>query len=227
MALETVAAQTLHTGTGGLNIAGCRVGLSGGTRRSGQAQHLLKDDGTEDRSHHWARTGHTVVELDDTGRWPPNVLFVHGPGCRQGGTKQVKASNAPGPAKTPRAHGNIYAQDDFTSFMGNGSRVFHGDGDGKETVVAWSCEPGCPAHLLDRQTGDRPSTLTGRADPGKVYDNPGDNNGKSLFGAGNSFVYADSGGASRFYPQFEDIDALLDWLHTLIGDIVGLHGSVR
>lgn len=76
----TVAAQTLRSGTGALNIAGCRIGLSGGTRRSGIAQHLLNDDGTEDRSHHWARTGHTVVEIG-VGRWPPNVLIVHTPEC--------------------------------------------------------------------------------------------------------------------------------------------------
>jgi hypothetical protein len=73
----TVAAQTLKTGTGGLDIGACRVGSSGGTRRSGQALHPLKDDGTEDRSHHWARVGHTVVGLEATGRWAPNVLLVH------------------------------------------------------------------------------------------------------------------------------------------------------
>jgi hypothetical protein len=38
-----------------------------------------------------------------------------------------------------------------------------------------------------------------------------------LFGAGNSNVYADLGGASRFYPQFEDAEALKAWLSRLVG----------
>jgi site-specific DNA-methyltransferase (adenine-specific) len=62
---------------------------------------------------------------------------------------------------------------------------------------------GCPVAELDAQSGNRPSTLTGRADPHATHENPGDNHGASWFGGGNSKVYADSGGASRFYPQFE------------------------
>ena len=52
---------------------------------------------------------------------------------------------------------------------------------------------------LDALIGERPSTLTGRADPTKTHENPGDNGGTSWFGGGNSKVYADSGGPSRFF----------------------------
>lgn len=52
---------------------------------------------------------------------------------------------------------------------------------------------------LDEWIGERPSTLTGRADPTKTHENPGDNGGTSWFGGGNSRVYADSGGPSRFF----------------------------
>lgn len=55
------------------------------------------------------------------------------------------------------------------------------------------------AALLDALVGDRPSTLSGRADPSVVHDNPGDNGGASWFGGGNSRVYADNGGPSRFF----------------------------
>jgi hypothetical protein len=203
----TVVAQVLATGTGGLNVAACRVGLSGGTKRSGQAQHLLNDDGTEDRSHHWARTGHTVVELA-IGRWPPNVLFVHAPECRRVGQRRVE-----GNGHWPRARG-----------VGGLSTTGHVGQDGldersaEELVTEWVCAPQCPVPTLDLLSGDRPSTLTGRADPAGTFGNPGDNGGTSLFGGGNSHVYADDGGASRFYPQFEDLDALLDWLATLVGE---------
>ena len=69
-------------------------------------------------------------------------------------------------------------------------------------VEAWECTQDCPALLLDTQSGDRRSTLTGKADPATSHENPGDNHGKSLFGGGNSRVYADKGGAARFYQQF-------------------------
>lgn len=55
------------------------------------------------------------------------------------------------------------------------------------------------ARLLDETVGDRPSTLTERADPSKRHTNPGDNGGASSFGGGNSAVYADAGGPSRFF----------------------------
>jgi hypothetical protein len=31
--------------------------------------------------------------------------------------------------------------------------------------------------------------------------------------------FGDSGGASRFFPQFENEEAMLTWLKTLIGDV--------
>ncbi len=54
--------------------------------------------------------------------------------------------------------------------------------------------------LLDAQTGDRPSTLTGRAAPGAKHANPSDANKPGMFGVGGGgAVYADSGGPSRFF----------------------------
>ncbi len=78
------------------------------------------------------------------------------------------------------------------------------------------CTPDCPVRLLDQQTGERPSTLTGRADPTQIHENPGDNHGTSTFGGGNSKVYADSGGASRYYPQFTNEDEMIGWMQRLL-----------
>jgi hypothetical protein len=91
------------------------------------------------------------------------------------------------------------------------------DAEGLETISRWVCVMGCPVTLLDNQSGQRPSTLTGRADPTQTHSNPGDNHGNSLFGGGNSSVYADSGGASRFFPQFRNEAALLEWVERLTG----------
>lgn len=58
----------------GLNIDECRIGVCGATQRSFQAEYPKNEDGTEDRSQHWARTGHNVEKLNK-GRWPANILF--------------------------------------------------------------------------------------------------------------------------------------------------------
>jgi hypothetical protein len=84
------------------------------------------------------------------------------------------------------------------------------------SLAAWQCDEGCPVKMLDEISGQRPSTLTGRADPRQIHENPGDNRGMSLFGGGNSNVYADHGGASRFYPQFANDDEMIDWMKRLV-----------
>lgn len=63
-----------YNGCGGLNIDASRVGASGGTTRSGQAEYPKLPDGREDRSGTWARTGHSI-EDNGTGRWPANLLL--------------------------------------------------------------------------------------------------------------------------------------------------------
>ena len=69
----TVAANVLAHGTGAINVDGCRVGMDGGTSRSGQAAYPTNQDGTEDRSQSWARTGHGIVPIA-AGRWPANLI---------------------------------------------------------------------------------------------------------------------------------------------------------
>lgn len=69
----TFAENALEHGVAGLNIDGARVGTDGGTTRSHQADYPRNDDGTEDRSEHWARTGHEIEDLSK-GRWPANII---------------------------------------------------------------------------------------------------------------------------------------------------------
>lgn len=94
---------------------------------------------------------------------------------------------------------------------GGPSAGVYGDGlngGGPEPIAdgRWPCDvilaPDV-ASELDAAVGDRPSTLTGRADPTKRHANPGDNHGTSAFGGGNSLVYADGGGPSRYYHVYE------------------------
>lgn len=200
----TVADQMTRTRTGALNIQGCRVAGADSTRRQNKAE----------MGFHGGNLAATYATGSDAGRWPPNVLLVHGSGCVQGGTKKIKGRG--GREAKPKVTGNTYAQDVYTKTRMTNSTVNHDGPDGMETITAWTCAATCPAKILDGQTGERPSTLTGRADPTMTHGNPGDNHGSSLFGGGNSHVYADSGGGSRFYPQFKDDEELFAWLQCLL-----------
>lgn len=65
----------------------------------------------------------------------------------------------------------------------------------------------CPVRALNKQSGDRPSTLTGRADPSASHEHPGTemNPNSAFLGERThlSRVYADAGGAARFFSQFD------------------------
>ena len=71
---KSVAENVLKWGTGGLNIDVSRIGTDGGTKRSHQAEYPKNENGTEDRSDNWSRSGHDVVELNE-GRWPANIIL--------------------------------------------------------------------------------------------------------------------------------------------------------
>lgn len=149
----------------------------------------------------------------DGKRWPTNLVFVHGPGCKAVGTKRVVASNAPGRASRGGGERAI----GFGKNTGNAAPMpFYTDPDdyGMEVVTAYKCEPGCPVAALDAQSGvlknggqNESSTRgLGVFDPQRAW-----------MGALGSTTFAgDSGGASRFFPQFRDETELLAWLTTLI-----------
>ena len=69
----TFAQNAEKWGQSGINIDSCRIGI-GGTKRSHQSEYPKNEDGTEDRSQHWARTGHTIEQIN-LGRWPANIIL--------------------------------------------------------------------------------------------------------------------------------------------------------
>jgi site-specific DNA-methyltransferase (adenine-specific) len=191
----TIAESVIQHGVGALNVKGCRLGTAGGTRKVDPERYRtigVALEGSADGS----LNGGTKEALQ-AGRWPPNVALTHHPECVEVGTKRIKnmggdislvAGNSP--RKTKAVYGEFGTR--------GGPWKKHGDESGFETVPVFDCHPDCPVRQLDEQAGDRPSTLTGRADPDSTHDNPGDNGGASSFGGGNSHVYADRGGPSRF-----------------------------
>jgi DNA modification methylase len=127
-----------------------------------------------------------------SGRWPPNVVLVHDPGCVPVGVRKVRGQppveRNPGPAAN-RVYGT------FDRFRDDGSTRY-ADPDGTETVQAWRCvEDSCPVFLLDQQSGETPSggrlDVGGITAPNKVY-GPRPRQLAGVF-------ERDRGGASRFF----------------------------
>jgi len=71
----TVAANVLRHGCGGLNVDGCRVGASGGTKKGSKPLGLGHGI--------WGAGLHGACDIValSAGRWPPNVILTHTPGC--------------------------------------------------------------------------------------------------------------------------------------------------
>jgi hypothetical protein len=88
---------------------------------------------------------------------------------------------------------------------------YESTGGGTEEQIVYDCVPGCPVAELDGMSG----TLKSGTYLKKDRDND------SIFAGAGVFDHReyepDSGGASRFYPQFENEAELLEWLRTLLG----------
>lgn len=183
-------------GSGGINIAASRIrwkneadsrsALPGSMPGASDSIGTFQ---TRDRS------GERPEDFQDKdGRWPTNVVLVHG-ACQSVGTKRVRSSSpSPSIGKQTDSFASGYA-----------------DEDGFEAVDAWDCEPGCPVAQLDSQSGAlksgdvRPYERANRGG----YAGPT----QAVSGFDRS---GDAGGASRFYPQFANHGELLDWLRTLV-----------
>jgi len=125
---KTVVDNVLKWGTGGINIDESRIGNEGATKRSHQAEYEKKDDGTEDRSEHWARTGHEIIKLNE-GRFPANIIFDEEAGKildEQSGVFTDGASRffyCPKTSKNDRNEGLEHLEGRFSPTMGNGIGV--------------------------------------------------------------------------------------------------------
>jgi len=201
-----LVAQVLSTATGALYIDGCRIagivqascGAVGGYGGSTSGPYQL---GVGQPFH-------------DRGRWPTNLVLIHTPVCQKMGVRQVR-SDGHHPSK--RNGAGLWSKMGGGLNGNSGPERYMGEA-GVETVDAWACDTSCPVWRLDRQSGDRPATLTGRADG--PQENPATARPAALWGSGMKGgigqVYADNGGASRYFPQFANEEELDAWLLLLI-----------
>jgi DNA modification methylase len=199
---KTIAANVLEHGTGGLNIGACRVGtgdnLNGGAYSDGGRAQPMSGDEREGASLGMYEPGRkaNLEYQQPSGRWPPNLVLVHSPGCKRVGTKQVTCGpwgSGKSESKTPswKSSGETRPIDN-AQFK---------NADGTETVEAWECVDGCPVKMLDEQSGNLSSHPSYGIHEQKSEDTSVNFNGRAITRPGVN-QHADSGGASRFFPQF-------------------------
>jgi hypothetical protein len=132
-------------GTGGMNIDGVRVPTTDNLNGGAYAVNATEREQVygADAKNRWRRGGAGDF-VAPSGRWPANVVVMHGAGCVQAGTRTVKASGQfPARRGQPQATGFGGGQVDPL-----GQRT-SGNGDGTETITAWDCQPGCPVVALN------------------------------------------------------------------------------
>jgi hypothetical protein len=192
-----------------LGVEECRIGSESTLRNTTGAR-----DGTSLNCAMDGSLSKPMVTGASSGRWPANTVLSHHPECVCQGTKNVKGGNGIRGAST-----TIYGGGKgFTK--ATGEEVGYADADGTETVEKWTCHPDCPIRLLDEQAGERRSYCSNQATAEAASDKEFINKNRAVYelskSNGKSFVrgrmYADKGGASRFFANFpaeEDTSRML------------------
>ena len=228
----SVARNALLHGTGGINIDGTRISLSSeergpsvvrreaamksgkaGSYTSGMPDSVAHPMGKIGANPDSAKAlGFFVQDRpgEHLGRWPANLILQHLPRCRCLGQAKVKGNRTD---TRPIGDGGREDRSQWRFRPTDATKRGYSDDSGQETINSWDCTEGCPVAALDQQSGERPSTMAGRLPTNAIIDNPGkcqshmfDNfhsgNSRSGIGAGAGKVYADTGGASRFFKVF-------------------------
>jgi site-specific DNA-methyltransferase (adenine-specific) len=186
----TVAKNVLRWGTGGLAIDKCRIRLADNDyKQGGFGNGEVGYGGGDAKDVEW-------VERRD-GRWPPNFVLSHAPGCKRKGMMQVKPTGG----RNPTQRDNMML---LGTMRNKNSNTGYVDTDGMEEVEAWDCTQGCPIALLNAQAGFRgdpgsPGRQETYKDDSIVFSFAGRKHpqGRLYFDAGAK------GEASRFFPTFE------------------------
>lgn len=205
----TVAENVLRFGCGGLNVDACRVGTAAGipsvhATRAADESRMTYGNGLR-------RAGSVVDWSPGAGRWPSNLVLVHHAECREAGTRRVP--NVGGSSSGGSAFGQNSGWNPHNNRVTEVRR--NRDSDGLETIRAYECHETCPVRALDEQSGVLSSAM-GRPHTqdenhaticfnGRAWSTPGVNQ------------HGDTGGASRFFPQFKDEVELDGWLRRLMG----------
>lgn len=210
-ATGTVAYSALVHGTGGLHIDACRI---------------FTTWEEPDRPESWKRSGFTAdpkaekiaappgngIVLHPGGRWPTNIVFVHETGCRVGGLKKMRSTSG-GSGFYDRGEEADRAFNKCSTTLVTNFK----DADGLETMPAWDCVRHCLVLALDEQSGCLKSGEVKAHHMRNNSKNPANGGYEGGLGDMPLMGYGDEGGASRFYPQFQEATGAHEWLQRLIG----------
>ena len=175
-----------------LNVEACRVGTSKRVPGGEPSQAANQVYGAAS-----LRTADEIGRDRSVGRYPPNLLLSHVEGCVCEGTRQAPRNIGRGNFNPSKRARNAY-----------GIGVGQSTDTIAESVEAWACVEGCPVAELDRQSGELTSNAVTRPTPrGLGYGG----------GAGSTLQprSQDTGGASRFFPQFPADDPDAPWSEAL------------
>lgn len=143
---DTIAEQVATTSAGSLNIEVCRI--QGGIKQATAGRRTIRWGVGQGGCTYEKGTG---AIFTTEGRWPCNILLIHGPRCQRVGERRIDGHkgypNGPGGSSSQFSQKGI-ATTRKSAWAG------HADAEGKETITIWDCQPDCPALILDRQSGD-------------------------------------------------------------------------
>lgn len=195
----TLATNLEQWRTGALNIDACRVAHAGAADRAAhdaQVAAIKARGGSMDGS--WKNSSDLsgANDVNEAGRWPPNVLLSHQPSCERLGTRSVKAN--PTWDTTNR-------ETEPSAFTGETVSTVRHAVNGAEEVPIWRCIDGCPVRQLDAQSGTNHAGVG--VGVGGIWS-------KSC-GLPAGEQHGDSGTASRYFPQFQpsDLDDITPFLY--------------
>lgn len=180
----TFAQNAIQHGVAGLAIDACRVGTEKVITTCGKGFDGSFGGGRNDNG--------GAVRF---GRWPANLILVHGD-CKCRGTKKVKGDGHHS-YKLPE-DGGLYRLG-LKDMEDRGNP--YADIDGKETVPDMDCVDGCPAKVLNKQSGELKSGMMQPGQKRKATLGGGGYHGNMPDEATYNGTYGDSGGASRFFKE--------------------------
>ena len=187
----SIAENVLKWGTGGINIDGCRVGLSNGDDKRLGGNGTWKTDKAAENVYEGGYEGKDISS-STLGRFPANLILSHSPMCQLNGLKKVKGMIDKPTNRTEK--GNTWDDDNsgLRKNMPKNSGGF-GDENGEETIEHWECHPDCPIKIMDEQSGISTSTDAIRKNNRPMA------NAFGKYNADETNGYSDKGGASRFF----------------------------
>lgn len=144
-------------------------------------------------------------KLDVTkGRWPSNFVLAHGPDCYQSGIRRVRGATGNGDARVGVEGKHIPLR--------RGNFICRTDDDGMEAIPNMVCQPDCPVHALNMQTGVRTSGANNVVQESKVVNGVGKYGTLSREKGKELISYGDSGYVSRYFKQLRGASELGKYL---------------